>query len=64
MKEIFRTYEDTEVSVLSTSIKCPYCGREWAEDDMSECGKTYELTCDNEYNDGCGMSFTMYFDAS
>lgn len=64
MKEIYRTYADTEVSVLATNIQCPYCGMEWQEDDMSECGKTYEITCDDEWEDGCGKTFKMHFDAS
>ena len=64
MKEIYRTYADTEVSELSTFIKCPYCGKEWSEDDMNSCGATYVLTCDNEFEDGCGKEFTMYFDAN
>lgn len=64
MKEIYLTYEDTEVAVLATKIECPYCGREWSENDMSDCGKTYVLTCGDEYDKGCGKQFTMYFDAS
>ena len=48
MKEIYRTYEDTEVVMLATNIKCPYCGNEWQEYDMNECGKTYHLICGNE----------------
>ena len=64
MKEIYRTYEDTEIRSLVTNIECPYCGREWQEDDMDECGKTYEITCGDEYDEGCGLSFEMHFDAS
>lgn len=60
MKTIYRTYEDTEVSVLATRVKCPYCGEEWLEDDMNDCGKTYVINCD----DGCGKDFEMSFDAS
>jgi len=64
MKRIYRTYADTEVSVLATQIKCPYCGEEWLEDGMDECGKTYTLTCGDEFDDGCGETFEMHFDAS
>ena len=64
MKEIYRTYADTEVSELSTFIECPYCGSEWQEDGMSECGKTYELQCGDEWEEGCGKKFKMHFDAS
>lgn len=64
MKEIYRTYEDTEVRSVVTNITCPYCGREWQEEDMDECGKTYNITCDNEHEAGCGLSFNMHFDAS
>ena len=64
MKEIYRTYADTEVSELSTRIKCPKCGSEWLEPDMNECGKTYELQCGDEWDldEGCGEIFKMYFD--
>jgi hypothetical protein len=37
---------------------------EWSEVDMDECGKTYTLTCDDEFDDGCGKEFEMHFDAS
>lgn len=63
MKQIYRTYADTEVSELQTSIKCPYCGNEWMEPNMDGCGETYVLTCDKD-EDGCGKQFEMYFDAS
>lgn len=64
MKRINRTYEDTEVIMLATSIKCPYCGIEWAEQDKDDCGTTYVLTCDDGDGEGCGKEFEMYFDAS
>lgn len=64
MKRIYRTYADTEVSVLATRVKCPYCGEEWLEEDMSECGKNYIIKCDDEFDDGCGKEFEMSFDAS
>lgn len=65
MKEIYRTFADTEVSVLATHIKCPYCGYEWQEDDMDECGKTYLIECGDELlGIGCGRKFKMHFDAS
>lgn len=63
MKEIYRTYEDTEVVMLATNIKCPYCGNEWKEYDKDECGRTYTLICDKE-DDGCGNQFKMHFDAN
>lgn len=63
MKRIYRTYEDTEVVQLATNIKCPYCGIEWQEYDMDECGEIYKLICDEEDN-GCGKEFEMSFDAS
>jgi len=50
---------DTEVSELATNINCPYCGAEWQEYDMSDCGTTYELECGD-----CEKEFKMYFDAS
>ena len=58
MKKIYRTYADTEVVMLATNIKCPYCGKEWQETDMNDCGETYQLICDN-----CKKEFEMYFDA-
>ena len=61
MKEIYRTYEDTEVVMLATNIKCPYCGNEWQEYDMNECGKTYHLICGDESDTGCNKEFIMYF---
>ena len=64
MKEIYLTYADTEVSVLATKIKCPYCGSEWTEENKDECGETYILECDDGYGVGCGKKFKMYFDAS
>ncbi|MBD7967735.1 hypothetical protein [Paenibacillus gallinarum] len=63
MKRIHRTYSDTEVTILSTNVKCPYCGQEWLEEDKNECGETYTLHCDED-DDGCGKDFEMYFDAS
>ena len=59
MKEIYRTYADTEVSELATNIECPHCGDKWQELDMSDPGETYELECEA---DGCGKTFKMYFD--
>lgn len=59
MKEIYRTYNDTEVVSLATSIECPYCNIEWRELDMDECGETYTIICEN-----CGKKFQMHFDAS
>ena len=64
IREIYRTYDDTEVYSLVTNIACPYCGREWQEEDMDECGKTYTITCGDEYDEGCGGQFEMHFDAS
>lgn len=63
MRKIYRTYSDTEVTQLSTRIECPYCGKEWLEPDLDECGTTYNLNCDED-DDGCGKDFEMYFDAS
>ncbi|MBU9711080.1 hypothetical protein [Evansella tamaricis] len=66
LKEIYRTYNDTEVSEIVVNVECPYCGEEWQEDNP-ECGVTYELTCTNYYDtleEGCGKKFKMYFDAS
>lgn len=63
MEKIYRTHADTEVVMLATNIKCPYCGNEWQEEDMDECGKTYIITCSNDDNEGCGKQFEMYFDA-
>lgn len=56
---IYRTYNDTEVSELATNIDCPYCGCHWQEYDMSDCGETYELECED-----CEKRFKMHFDAS
>ena len=39
MEKIYRTYKDTQVEVLHTQIKCPSCGAEWLEEDMSTPGK-------------------------
>ncbi|MEF2247730.1 hypothetical protein [Paenibacillus sp. IITD108] len=61
MKRIYRHYSDTEVTQLSTYVKCPYCGEEWLEADKDECGTTYVLTCENE---DCEKEFEMHFDAS
>jgi|GEM_PF-2428596 len=55
---ILRSYIDTEVSELSTSIECPYCKADWQEFDMSNCGETYDLECEE-----CEKEFKMYFDA-
>lgn len=63
MKEIYRSYSDTEVSELSTRVECPYCGMEWLEADKNDCGETYVIKCDNEWEDGCGKEFKMHFDA-
>ena len=59
MEIIYRTYEDTEVSVLATQIECPYCHSEWLEEDMNECGTTYKIKCEE-----CDEEFQMHFDAS
>ncbi|GGP17294.1 hypothetical protein [Oceanobacillus neutriphilus] len=64
MKEIYRGYNDTEVVELGVNIECPHCGREWMEDGLTECGETYEITCDDEFEDGCGKTFQMHFDAN
>lgn len=61
MERIYRTYRDTEVTQLSVQIKCPYCGEEWLLPDADECGRTFELICENEE---CEQKFEMYFDAS
>ncbi|OBA07852.1 hypothetical protein A9P44_00425 [Paenibacillus polymyxa] len=61
MERIYRTYADTEVTQLSTAVKCPHCGEEWMEPDTDECGKTYKLRCENE---DCEREFEMHFDAS
>lgn len=63
VKEIYRTYNDTEVTELGTRIKCPYCGNEWLEYNKSDCGETYQLECE-DYDGGCGKTFEMHFDAS
>lgn len=59
MKQIYRTYTDTEVACLSVEVACPYCGHEQSEMDKTECGKTYTIECDE-----CGKEYEMYFDAS
>lgn len=64
MKEIYRTYEDTEVVELATKVECPYCGREWLEYGKDSCGETYVLTCGDEFEEGCNKQFKMHFDAS
>ena len=58
MKEIYRSYINTEVTALATEIECPNCHNEWWEDDASDCGVTYKLTCED-----CGERFEMHFDA-
>lgn len=62
MKEIYRSYSDTEVATLVVNVKCPYCGDEWQEDDP-ECGETRTLKCNDEFSVGCGKEFKMHFDA-
>jgi len=62
LKRIYRTYADTEVTHIGVYVECPYCGREWMEEDP-ECGNVYRLKCDDEFDDGCGKEFEMYFDA-
>lgn len=57
MDIIYRTFADTEVVMLATNIECPYCGEEWQEYDMDECGKTYNLECIS-----CTREFQMHFD--
>jgi transcription elongation factor Elf1 len=61
VKRIYRTYNDTEVTQLSVAITCPYCGEEWLEPDVDECGKTHKIVCENG---DCDKEFEMYFDAS
>jgi hypothetical protein len=61
MKEIYRTYADTEVHALAVAVECPYCGEEWNEVDLTECGHTYKLVCENK---DCEKEFEMHFDAS
>jgi len=61
MERIYRTYSDTDVHSLAVAVKCPHCGEEWNEIDLTECGKTYNLTCENA---DCEKDFEMYFDAS
>lgn len=56
---IYRTYADTEIAELDTKVECPYCEEEDMVNDMSECGKTYTIECEN-----CGKEYKMYFDAS
>ena len=63
VETIYRTYKDTQIEVLHTRVKCPNCGEEWLEEDMSSPGETYLLKCDDEFEDGCGTEFKMYFDA-
>ncbi len=64
MKQIYRTYKDTEVVELGVNVACPACKREWMEyGDKTNCGETYELECDPD-DGGCGEKFEMYFDAS
>lgn len=59
MKEIYRSYDDTEVVATATHVKCPYCGAEWLEQDTDECGETYVIECEE-----CERKFKMYFDAN
>lgn len=60
MKEIYRTYEDTEIVELATNIECPYCKAEWQEHDMNDCGISYNILCKGS----CGKTFIMHFDAN
>lgn len=62
MKQIHRTYADTEVSSLVTSLKCPYCGVEWQEEGVDNVGEKTVVECDEMMNDGCGKKFEVYFD--
>jgi len=63
MKRIYRTYNDTEVLTIVVNVGCPNCGKTWQEE-PPECGETVVLTCDDEWEDGCGEKFEMHFDAS
>lgn len=64
MKRIHRYYADTEIVELGVYVECPHCGKEWLENDKTECGKTYVINCgDHGLDDGCGEYFEMYFDA-
>lgn len=62
MKEIYRYYSDTEVYELAVNIECPYCGEEWQEVGLTECGESYEITCEDSPK-SCGKKFIMCFDA-
>lgn len=59
MKQIYRGYADVETIATATMVRCPYCGKEWLEEDTNECGTTYVLECES-----CGEKFKMNFDAS
>lgn len=58
MKKIYRTYADLEYTNTVTNLKCPYCNYEFQETDMDECGRTYEIECEE-----CEKVFEMSFDA-
>lgn len=63
MRKIYRGYKGTEVYKTVTNVKCPYCGREWQEEDKDECGEEYFLECDKVFENGCGKMFLMHYDA-
>ena len=58
MKQIYRTYADTEVAMLYVEVECPYCGNSQSELDKTDCGTTYVIECDE-----CEKEYEMYFDA-
>lgn len=36
MKQIYRTYADTEVAMLYVEVECPYCGNSQSELDKTD----------------------------
>lgn len=58
-RKIYCTYGDTEVASLWVNVTCPYCENEQQELDLTECGATYKIHCEE-----CEKEFEMYFDAS
>lgn len=63
-RRIYKTYADTEVASLYVNVECPYCGNEFQTLDTTDCGEMYTVECDEDFEDGCGKTFEMYFDAS
>jgi len=59
MKEVYRIYEDTATVNYTTKMECPYCHREWLEEDIYNYGKTYVITCGGKHRGGCGEQFEL-----